>query len=44
MLNELTLSELSDRLVSRQVSSREATQACLERIRQVDDRIGAFIS
>ena len=44
MLNELTLSELGDRLAAREVSSREATQACLERIRRVDDKVRAFIS
>ena len=44
MLNQSTLSELAARLASREVSSREATQACLERVRQVDNRIRAFIN
>jgi aspartyl-tRNA(Asn)/glutamyl-tRNA(Gln) amidotransferase subunit A len=44
MLNELTISELGERLASREVSSREATLACLERIRRVENRVRAFIS
>src|SRR5438477_8145683 len=44
MLNQLTISELGEKLASRKVSSREATLACLERVRQVDNRVGAFIS
>jgi aspartyl-tRNA(Asn)/glutamyl-tRNA(Gln) amidotransferase subunit A len=44
MLNELTLSELRDQLLSRKVSAREATQACLDRVRKVDDQLRAFIS
>jgi len=44
MLNELTISELEEKLATRAVSSREATQACLDRIRQIDARVHAFIS
>ena len=44
MLNQSTLSELAARLASREVSSREATQACLARIQQVDNRVRAFLS
>ncbi|HTL17045.1 MAG TPA: Asp-tRNA(Asn)/Glu-tRNA(Gln) amidotransferase subunit GatA [Patescibacteria group bacterium] len=44
MLNQLTLSELAEKLASRKVSSREAMQACLERVRKVDGEIRAFIS
>ncbi len=44
MLNQLTISELSARLVRREVSAREATQACLNRIARVDGKIHAFIS
>src|SRR6516165_7317647 len=44
MLNELTISELGEKLASREVSSREATQACLDRVKEVDSRIRAFIS
>src|SRR5947209_12594157 len=44
MLNELTLSGLTEKLASREVSSREAVQACLDRVSRVDHRIGAFIS
>ena len=44
MLNELTLSELRGKLISREVSSREATQACLDRVGKVDGQIRAFLS
>jgi len=44
MLNQLTISELSARLAKREVSAREATQACLDRIAAVDQKIHAFIS
>jgi aspartyl-tRNA(Asn)/glutamyl-tRNA(Gln) amidotransferase subunit A len=44
MLNQLTISELSGLLSSRQVSSKEITQACLDRIQQIDGRLHAFIS
>jgi len=44
MLNQLTISELGEKLASGEVSSREATQACLDRVRQVDGRIRAFLS
>jgi aspartyl-tRNA(Asn)/glutamyl-tRNA(Gln) amidotransferase subunit A len=44
MLNQLTISELSDKLIKREVSAREATQACLDQINRVDGRIHAFIS
>ncbi|HKS36776.1 MAG TPA: Asp-tRNA(Asn)/Glu-tRNA(Gln) amidotransferase subunit GatA [Verrucomicrobiae bacterium] len=44
MLNRLTISELTIRLAKREVSAREAMQSCLDRIRQVDGRIKAFMS
>jgi aspartyl-tRNA(Asn)/glutamyl-tRNA(Gln) amidotransferase subunit A len=44
MLNQLTISELGEKLRSREISSREAIEACLERVRQVDGRIRAFLS
>src|SRR5579862_5980794 len=44
MLNQLTISELTARLSKREVSSREAVQACLDRIQNVDGKIHAFIS
>jgi aspartyl-tRNA(Asn)/glutamyl-tRNA(Gln) amidotransferase subunit A len=44
MLNQLTISELRQKLSSREVSSREATEACLQRVKSVDDKIRAFIS
>lgn len=44
MLNQLTISELTARLAGREVSAREATQACLDQIARVDGQIHAFIS
>jgi aspartyl-tRNA(Asn)/glutamyl-tRNA(Gln) amidotransferase subunit A len=44
MLNESTLSELTKKLASREICSREATQACLDRVKQIDSRVRAFIS
>src|SRR6266850_1781062 len=44
MLNQLTISELSARLARREVSAREATQACLDQVARVDGKIHAFIS
>jgi len=44
MVNALSLSEAVTRLGSRQVSSRELTQACLDRIGQVDNQLKAFLS
>ena len=44
MLNQLTISELAARLARREVSSRAATQACLDQIQRADGQIHAFIS
>jgi len=44
MLNQLTISELAARLDRREVSAREAMQACLDQIARVDGKIHAFIS
>ncbi|MCI0747870.1 MAG: Asp-tRNA(Asn)/Glu-tRNA(Gln) amidotransferase subunit GatA [Verrucomicrobia subdivision 3 bacterium] len=44
MLNTLTISDLRARLAKREVSSREATQACLDQIRRIDGQIRAFLS
>jgi aspartyl-tRNA(Asn)/glutamyl-tRNA(Gln) amidotransferase subunit A len=44
MLNQLTISELRAKLAKREVSAREATQACLDQISRVDGKIHAFIS
>jgi aspartyl-tRNA(Asn)/glutamyl-tRNA(Gln) amidotransferase subunit A len=43
-LNQLTISELSAKLTNREVSAREAVQACLDQISRVDGKIHAFIS
>lgn len=44
MLNQLTISELTARLAKREISAREATQACLDQIARVDGQLHAFIS
>jgi aspartyl-tRNA(Asn)/glutamyl-tRNA(Gln) amidotransferase subunit A len=44
MLNQLSISELSAKIARREVSAREATQACLDRIQQVDGKIHAFLT
>ena len=44
MLNQLTISALTAKLAKREVSSRDAVQACLDQIKRVDGRVRAFIS
>jgi aspartyl-tRNA(Asn)/glutamyl-tRNA(Gln) amidotransferase subunit A len=44
MLNQLTISELGARLDRGDVTSRQAVQACLDRIERVEQRVRAFIS
>ncbi len=44
MLNRLTLSELASRLARRDVSARQALQACLEQIARLDPQLKAFLS
>ncbi|HEX4263902.1 MAG TPA: Asp-tRNA(Asn)/Glu-tRNA(Gln) amidotransferase subunit GatA [Verrucomicrobiae bacterium] len=44
MLNQSTISDLTVKLAKREVSSREAMQACLDRINAIDKQIHAFIS
>ncbi len=42
--NQLTLRELTAQLANRDVSARQAMQACLDQVRRVDSRIQAFLS
>jgi aspartyl-tRNA(Asn)/glutamyl-tRNA(Gln) amidotransferase subunit A len=44
MIHQLTLAEAAQKLAQREISSRQLTQACLDRIRQVDGTLHAFIS
>ena len=44
MLNQLTISELTVKLAKREVSSREAMQACRDRVQRIDGELHAFIS
>jgi aspartyl-tRNA(Asn)/glutamyl-tRNA(Gln) amidotransferase subunit A len=44
MLHQLTISELTGKLARREVSAREATQACLEQVSKIDGQLRAFLS
>lgn len=44
MLNQLTISDLTTRLGRREVSARDAIQACLDRVHRVEGNLHAFIS
>jgi aspartyl-tRNA(Asn)/glutamyl-tRNA(Gln) amidotransferase subunit A len=44
MLNHSTISELTARLRKREISAREATEACLQQIDRIDGQIHAFLS
>ena len=44
MLNQLTISELAEKLSQREVSAHAAMQACLDQIARVDGSIHAFLS
>lgn len=44
MANFLTIHQLLEQLRAGELSSREATQACLDRVEKVDGRLNAFIS
>ena len=43
-ITTLTLKELSEKLSKKEVSSREATEAYLARIEEVEEKIGAFVT
>ncbi|HIG80923.1 MAG TPA: Asp-tRNA(Asn)/Glu-tRNA(Gln) amidotransferase subunit GatA [Verrucomicrobiales bacterium] len=44
MPHTLTISQLTDKLAQGELTSREATQACLDRIAAVDGQLNAFLS
>lgn len=44
MPHTLTIAQLTDRLAAKQLSAREAMQACLDRIAAVDGSVNAFLS
>lgn len=43
-LNDSTISDLSRRLATREISAREIMQSCLDRIARIEPKIHAFIS
>src|SRR5689334_7517196 len=44
MLNQLTLLELRGKLARREVSAREALQACLAQVQKVEPELKAFLA
>ena len=44
MLHRITVSELAHRIQQGEVSSREATQACLDQIGRVDGQVKAYLN
>jgi aspartyl-tRNA(Asn)/glutamyl-tRNA(Gln) amidotransferase subunit A len=44
MLNQLTISEAVRRIRAKEMSAREVTQACIERVKKVDPQVKAFLS
>ena len=44
MAHSLTIHQLVEQLRAGELSSRDVTQACLDRVEQVDSRLNAFIS
>ncbi len=44
MLNELTISEAAARLRKKEFSTRELMQSCIDRVKQVDGKVKAFLS
>ena len=44
MLNQLTISEATQRLRKKDISAKEILQDCLQRIEQVDERLHTFLS
>lgn len=44
MLNQLSISEASAQLRQKQCSARELIQACLDRVKKVDETVKAFLS
>ena len=44
MLNQLTISELTAKLSTREISARDAMQSCLHQISRIDGNIKAFLS
>src|SRR3954471_7114061 len=44
MLNQLTISEATERLRKKDISAKQILQDCFQRIEQVDERLHAFLS
>ena len=44
MLNQLTLSQLTQKLASGEISARQIVESCLAQIGRVDGKIHAFLS
>ncbi len=44
MLNKLTIKQAKEGLLSKEFSSEELTKACLDRIKETDERLNAFVT
>src|SRR6185503_170616 len=44
MINQLPISELQKRLITREASTRQAVQSCLAQVKRVDGQVKAFLS
>src|SRR5687768_6886953 len=44
MLNQLTIAETARRIRSKEISARDVAQACIDRVKNVDGRVKAFMS
>ncbi len=44
MLNELTIAETVRRVRAREISARQVTQACIDRVKKIDGDLKAFLS
>lgn len=43
-IEKMTLKDMCDALKAGETSSRALTEACLERIRQAEEKVGAFVT
>jgi aspartyl-tRNA(Asn)/glutamyl-tRNA(Gln) amidotransferase subunit A len=44
MLNELTIAEAARRVRSKEISARDLTKACIDRVKKIDGQVKAFMS
>src|SRR5258705_5859515 len=44
MLNELTIAEAARRVRAKEISARDLVQACIDRVKEIDGKVKAFLS